>query len=309
VDYHFLQHLKNIAGFEQYKLTGVFSALICSLGLGLAVALGRLAFDGGTTPLSVAFFRSLLSVVAMGTICICMGISLKLPRTVLISMLFLGCLFSHMAFGNVGSTKYIPISLAALLFFIYPPVVAILNHVIAKKWPSLIKTISITVAFLGLAVMLGVDLNQIDLRGVVIGITAGIACAVNIIWVARKVSGVHPFVIVFYQSAIASLIIGVLAWYLDELRLPNEIGGWLGFLLVGVLQTVSIPFFYFAIQRIGSEPTAMINNSQPIASIVAAILIFNEGLTLERFFGAIMVIGGILVTQWDDLKSTQNKLP
>ena len=309
MDYHFLQHLKNIAGFEQYKLTGVFSAIICSLGLGLAVALGRLAFDGGTTPLSVAFFRSLLSVVAMGTICICMGISLKLPRTVLISMLFLGCLFSHMAFGNVGSTKYIPISLAALLFFIYPPVVAILNHVIAKKWPSLIKTISITVAFLGLAVMLGVDLNQIDLRGVVIGITAGIACAVNIIWVARKVSGVHPFVIVFYQSAIASLIIGVLAWYLDELRLPNEIGGWLGFLLVGVLQTVSIPFFYFAIQRIGSEPTAMINNSQPIASIVAAILIFNEGLTLERFFGAIMVIGGILVTQWDDLKSTQNKLP
>ena len=243
MDYHFLQHLKNIAGFEQYKLTGVFSALICSLGLGLAVALGRLAFDGGTTPLSVAFFRSLLSVVAMGTICICMGISLKLPRTVLISMLFLGCLFSHMAFGNVGSTKYIPISLAALLFFIYPPVVAILNHVIAKKWPSLIKTISITVAFLGLAVMLGVDLNQIDLRGVVIGITAGIACAVNIIWVARKVPGVHPFVIVFYQSAIASLIIGVLAWYLDELRLPNEIGGWLGFLLVGVLQTVSIPFF------------------------------------------------------------------
>ena len=80
-------------------------------------------------------------------------------------------------------------------------------------------------------------------------------------------------------------------------------------MLVGVLQTVSIPFFYFAIQRIGSEPTAMINNSQPITSIVAAILIFNEGLTLEQFFGAIMVIGGILVTQWDDLKSIQNKLP
>ena len=304
-----MEYFKNITGLEKYNLSGVFSALVCSLGLGLAVALGRLAFDGGTTPLSVAFFRSLLSVVAMGTICICMGVSLRLPRNALISMLFLGCLFSHMAFGNVGSTKYIPISLAALLFFIYPPVVAILNHLIARKWPSLIKTISITVAFFGLAVMLGVDLNKLDLRGVVIGITAGIACAVNIIWVARKVPRVHPFIIVFYQSAIASLIIGALAWYLDELRLPDEIGGWLGFLLVGVLQTVSIPFFYFAIQRIGSEPTAMINNSQPVASIVAAILIFNEGLTLDRFFGAIMVIGGILVTQWDDLKNTQNKSP
>ena len=303
-----MQYFKNIIGFEQYKLSGVFSALICSLGLGLAVALGRLAFDGGTTPLSVAFFRSLLSVVAMGTICVCMGISLRLPRSALISMLFLGCLFSHMAFGNVGSTKYISISLAALLFFIYPPVVAILNHAIARKWPSVIKTISITFAFLGLAVMLGVDLDKLDPRGVVIGITAGIACAINIIWVAKKVPSIHPFIIVFYQSAIASLIIGVLAWYLDELRFPNEIGGWLGFLLVGVLQTVSIPFFYFAIQRIGSEPTAIINNSQPVASIVAAILIFNEALTLERFFGAIMVIGGILVTQWDDLRNTRNRL-
>ena len=299
-----MQYFKNIRGLDEYKLSGIFSALICSLGLGLAVALGRLAFDGVTTPLSVAFFRSLLSVVAMGTICISMGISLRLPRSALISMLFLGCLFSHMAFGSVGSTKYIPISLAALLFFIYPPIVAIFNHVTARKWPSLIKTISITVAFLGLAIILGVDLNQLDLRGVAIGITAGIACAVNILWVARKVPGLHPFIIVFYQSAIASVIIGFLTWYLDELRLPDEIGGWLGFLLVGVLQTISIPFFYFAIQRIGSEPTAMINNSQPVASIIAAILIFNEGITLERFFGAIMVIGGILVTQWDDLKNT-----
>ena len=302
-----MQYFRNIKGFEQYKLSGVLSALICSLGLGLAVALGRLAFDGGTTPLSVAFFRSLLSVVVMGTICICMGISLRLPRSAVISMLFLGCLFSHMAFGNVGSTKYISISLAALLFFIYPPIVAIFNHAIARKWPSLLKTISITVAFLGLAVMLGVDFNKLDLRGVVIGITAGIACAVNIIWVARKVPNVHPFIIVFYQSAIASLLIGVLAWHLEELRLPDEIGGWLGFLLVGVLQTVSIPFFYFAIQRIGSEPTAIINNSQPVASILAAILIFNEALTLERFFGAIMVVGGILVTQWDGLRNTRNR--
>ena len=108
----------------------------------------------------------------------------------------------------------------------------------------MIKTISITVAFLGLAVMLGVDLNQIDLRGVVIGITAGIACAVNIIWVARKVSGVHPFVIVFYQSSIASLIIGVLAWYLDELRLPNEIGGWLGLLLRSTPDSIHTLFLF-----------------------------------------------------------------
>ena len=46
-----------------------------------------------------------------------------------------------------------------------------------------------------------------DYRGVIIGITAGIACAVNIVWVSRRVQAVHPFVIVFYQSIIAAVII------------------------------------------------------------------------------------------------------
>ena len=93
------------------------------------MALGRLAFDGGTTPLSVAFLGHYYLLLPWEQFVFVWDFTYF--RAVLISMLFLGCLFSHMAFGNVGSTKYIPISLAALLFFIYPPVVAILNHAIS----------------------------------------------------------------------------------------------------------------------------------------------------------------------------------
>ncbi|MBH67082.1 MAG: hypothetical protein CMM58_01895 [Rhodospirillaceae bacterium] len=302
-----MQKIEMFPHARYIKISGVACAILCSLGLGIAVALGRLAFDGGTTPLTVAFFRSLLSMFLMMVVCKIIGLSLRLPAKIWLNMLLLGCLFSHMAYGNVGSTKYIPISLAALLFFIYPPIVTLINHLIDKTWPTFTKLLSIAVVFLGLGIMLGVDLGRLDPIGIIIGLTAGLACAVNIVWISRKVSNLHPFVIVFYQSAISSLIIGMIVWQLNEFRLPFISAGWLGLILIVVLQSCSIPLFYFAIQRIGAESTALINNSQPVASIMAAILIFGEMLTQERLLGAFMVVGGIIAIQWDDIRNMRKK--
>ena len=283
-------------------ITGIVCAVLCSIGLGLAVALGPMTFDGGTTPLAVALFRALFSVLFMGVLCILMEISLRLSWPMCLNMLVLGALFSHMAFGNIGSTKYIPISLAALLFFIYPPLVTLINAVINKKHPGSIKLIAIGITFSGLGVMLGIGFEQFDYRGVIIGLTAGVACAINIVWVNQKVKDVHPFVIVFYQSIIAAIIILVLAMELEELRFPENNAGWWGFALIILLQSCSIPLFYFSIQRIGPESTGLFNNLQPVASIVAAVLIFNEILTGERLAGAFMVLLGIIMVQIIDYK-------
>ena len=283
-------------------ITGIVCAVLCSIGLGLAVALGPMTFDGGTTPLTVALFRALFSVLFMGVLCILMEISLRLSWPMCLNMLVLGALFSHMAFGNIGSTKYIPISLAALLFFIYPPLVTLINAVINQKHPGSIKLIAIGITFSGLGVMLGIGFEQFDYRGVIIGLTAGVACAINIVWVNQRVKDVHPFVIVFYQSIIAAIIILVLAIELEELRFPENRVGWWGFALIILLQSCSIPLFYFSIQRIGPESTGLFNNLQPVASIVAAVLIFNEILTGERLVGAFMVLLGIIMVQIVDYK-------
>ena len=283
-------------------ITWIVCAVLCSIGLGLAVAQGPMTFDGGTTPLTVALFRALFSVLFMGVLCILMEISLRLSWPMCLNMLVLGALFSHMAFGNIGSTKYIPISLAALLFFIYPPLVTLINAVIKKKHPGFIKLIAIGISFSGLGVMLGIGFEQFDYRGVIIGLTAGVACAINIVWVNQRVKDVHPFVIVFYQSIIAAIIILVLAMELEELRFPENNAGWWGFSLIILLQSCSIPLFYFSIQRIGPESTGLFNNLQPVASIVAAVLIFNEILTGERLVGAFMVLLGIIMVQIVDYK-------
>lgn len=285
------------------RVVGLVCAILCSIGLGLAVAMGPIAFNGGTTPLAVALCRSVFSIGFMASLCVATGQSLRPPKGAWPHLLFLGLLFAHMAFGNIGSTRYIPVGLAALLFFVYPPVVALINTVLDRRPPSLLKMTAMLTAFAGLAVMLGVGFEGLDPRGVIIGLTSGIACAVNIVWLSRRATNLHPFVIVFYQSCIAAVVMLILAVQLDELRFPDVSSGWWGLGLIVGLQSCSIPLFYFAIRRIGSERTALLNNLQPVASIVGAIFLFQEFLTTERIVGSVMVLGGILLMQWSDARA------
>ena len=285
---------------QQRRVFGTICGILCSIGLGVSVALGRIAFEGGTTPLTVGLSRSVLSIPLLALLCLIAGQSLKLPRAVWPHMIFLGVLFAHMATGNVGATKYIQVSLAALLFFVYPPMVALLNAMIDRNPPGLLKMAAMLIAFLGLAVMLGVEFQTLDPTGVIMGLTAGLACAVNIVLVIRKIPHLHPFVIVFYQSIIASVVLGVLTFQSDEFVLPGLRSGWWAFGLIVALQSFSIPLYYFSIQRIGTEPAAMLNNLQPVASIFCAVILFQEALTTDRILGAMMVLGGILLMQWND---------
>ena len=128
----------------QDPATGLICAVLCSIGLGLAVALGRVAFDGGTTPLTVALCRAVFSIGFMASLSLVMGQSLRPPPGAWPHLLFLGLLFSHMAFGNIGSTKYIPVSLAALLFLVYPPMVALINTVLDRRPPGILKVSAIS---------------------------------------------------------------------------------------------------------------------------------------------------------------------
>ncbi len=48
--------------------------------------------------------------------------------------------------------------------------------------------------------------------------------------------------------------------------------------------------------------SAVLANLQPVISIVAAYLLFGEVLTWLQSAGAVLVLGGIMLMQWSDLR-------
>lgn len=279
------------------RLIGVGFAILASIGLGLAIAVARIAFEGGTDGQSIATVRAWFVVLLVGGWCLASGRTLRVEWWVWLNCLGLGTLLAHMFFGNIGAVKYIPVGVAALLFFIYPPLVSVFTAILDRRWPGFLRFSAFLIAFGGLAVMLGVEFDALNPLGLFFGLSAGVACAVNVTWIGRVMGGRDPLVVMFHMALVAACILTVVVPVLTGFTVPLTTAGWLGALAVVLLQGCSIPLYYAAIPRIGVETSSILNNLQPVAAIVGAFLLYGEALTAAQALGGGMVIGGILLLQ------------
>ena len=279
---------------------GVALALLSALGLGLAVAIARYAYEGGTNGLTVATVRSFALVATLFVYCRVMGRSLRLQRTDRQRCAVLGLLMAMGFYGNVGAVEYISIGLTALLFFTFPPLIVLIQAVLDRAWPSFVRVVALTTAFAGLASMLGASLGASDPRGVALVLGAAIAVALNSVGIVRLVGHIHPLVAMFHMAIAAAIVLPALALATGNVRLPSSGIGWSGMLGVVALQCASLPLYFVAIARIGALKGAMLSNIQPVTSIVAARVLFGELLGAVQLVGGAMVLAGIMLMQWHD---------
>ena len=276
---------------------GFVFAIVSTLGLGLAIALSRFAYEGGSNGLTVSACRSVLMLVAVGLFCMATGRRLWITPRDFGQTVGLGVLMGAGFYGNVGAVQYIPISLAAILFFLFPPLIGLIHVTFLRERPGWIRSIAILLAFLGVVMMIGVVAVQPDWRGVVLSLGAAVAVAWNAVWIQRRVPHVDPVVLVFHMGVVAAVMLSGLALLGGQVQWPHSFSGWLGLAAVGVLQSACLPIWYLALARIGSLQAGMLTNLQPIVTMTAAYLLFNEIMGIPQFVGAGMILIAVFVMQ------------
>lgn len=276
---------------------GIMLALIGPGALGLAIAVSRFAYQGGTNGLTVTSARVLLALAGLYAVCKLRSRSLVLPLRDWFHVAGLGVLLVLMTYGNVGSVEYISVGLAALLFYTFPPLIALIHACVLGERLAPAKLIAVAAAFIGICIMLGVSFGSSDWRGVALALSAAGATAWNAVWLARKLAGADLLVVTLHMTLVALPLILLLTWMNGGLVLPDEARGWFGLVAVALLQAGALPIYFIAISRIGSLNTAVFSNIQPVTSIVAAYLLFGETLTHFQLAGGIIVLAGIYAMQ------------
>ena len=279
---------------------GLTLAALAAAMLGLAIAVSRYAYDGGTNGLTVATCRGLVLLLGLWLFCLATRRRMRLPFADWLHCAGLGVLMSMMFYGNVGAVEFIDIGLVALLFFTFPPMIAVINIVVLREavpWP---KLLAVAAAFVGLAMMLGVSVDNADWRGLALALGAAVAAAWNAVWLGRRTRHLDTIVVTLHMATIAALTLVVLTLANDSLQWPTAPIGWFGLAGVVVLQCSGVPMYFVAIGMIGALKCGMITNVQPVVSIVAAFLLFGEVLGPLELAGGVLVLGGIFLMQWHD---------
>ncbi len=288
--------------------TGLVLAALAAAMLGLAIAVSRYAYDGGTNGLTVATCRGLLLLLGLWLFCLASRRRMRLAFADWLHCAGLGVLMSMMFYGNVGAVEFIDVGLSALLFFTFPPMIAVIDVVVLREavpWPKLLAVI---VAFAGLAMMLGVSVDSADWRGLALALGAAVAAAWNAVWLGRRTRHLDTVVVTLHMAAVAALTLVVLTLVNDSLQWPTASIGWFGLAGVVVLQCAGVPMYVVAIRMIGALRCGMVTNVQPVVSIVAAFLLFGEVLGPLELAGGVLVLGGIFLMQWHDGRQRRSEV-
>jgi drug/metabolite transporter (DMT)-like permease len=225
--------------------------------------------------------------------------------------------------GNSGTyfagLETVPASLAALLVYIYPVLVAVLSIRWARRLEGRRAWFALALASLGVALSLGgVDPSvNAPLEGILLILASPIIYAIWIVLAARlggergerehaaggaegdlETTDAAPAVAVMLTATAAIYLL--LAVVVRAPLLPGSIPStaWVGLIGIGVVTTaIAVQTFYAGARRLGAAQAALVSTVEPIYTITIATLLFGERLTAIQVLGGALVIVAVLLVQ------------
>lgn len=217
-------------------------------------------------------------------------------------VVFFGVIGYYLAsyFDFIGLT-YITASLERIILFVYPTIVILLNRFFLKQPVTKVQGIAICLSYIGIIIAFS---SEVEVSGssaylggffILLSAITYASFLVGSGWLIPKF-GVVKFTA--FAMLVSCLCVFIHFSFIGKTDLFNL--QWQVYVLgalIAVFATV-IPSFLIStsIKIISSSNFAIVAGIGPISTIILASFFLNERLTLVQFFGALLVLVGIVIS-------------
>ena len=306
------------------RLPWILIVGISAIGYGSGSLFAKAIYPTGFDWLDLLVWRHLLAVLILGVVVLALPAGRaalrSLTRERALRSFAIGLFFTGNAATYFGSLTYIDASLAGLMTYAFPAIVAVLSIFFAHAPSGPRPWIALAIATTG--VVLGVggipDAKEPALIGLVLGIASPIIYSCYIILAARlagetksgtgatRGGGTSPLAAIpisLFGTAVGMFVLRA-ALGRELLPLPIPDGALLPIIGVATIAgIIPIGAFYIGAQRLGAARAALISTVEPIFTIVAAGYLFSESLTAIQLVGGALILGAVLVAEWGAIRS------
>jgi len=304
---------------DRRRLLGVALAAASACGYGSGALFAKSVYGAGIDWLALLFWRFLIggALVWAWTLLVRDNRAAlrALPRRRTVALLGLGAFFVGNASTYYAALQYVSASLAALIVYIYPALVAVLSirwgHGLhgRRPWAAL------ALVTIGVFLTIGGIETRAEPIGIALIVASPIIYSVYIILAARLAgerrgetaesrtgagAETRPAVASALMITGTFSVVAVLAVAVGEPVLPGRVpaGAWFGLLGIATFSTaLAVSAFYAATARIGAAETALVSTVEPVWTITLATLFFDERLGPLQLLGGALVIGGVILAQ------------
>lgn len=250
----------------------------------------RLAYDAGSNALTIVTMRTVFAGVLLVVLLNARGVAWKLPRRERYWALALGAVLAAATFMLNKAIQEIPVTIAILIFYTYPPLTSVLSWITGAERFSLRVLTTLVLAFVGLALALQVKGGALDGAGLAYAVASSVSWGILMYVTGRKFRGGDSRPRTLHMMLSSALLFIVVCAVTGEVALPTTPAGWLGFAGVPFTYSIAIIGTMAAVSAIGAMKTSIYMNFEPIATIVFSALVLDQYMTPLQLFGALLVV-------------------
>jgi drug/metabolite transporter (DMT)-like permease len=274
---------------------GTLCVVFSALCFGMMGTAARLAYDGGSNPLTIALLRIGALVVFAGLAIALLRRELRLERAAFRSTLWLGVTTLATAVGFLGSVAFIPVSLTALILYTYPLLVGILASLTGREPMTWSKAAILLGAFVGLALALGPTFSDLDPRGLALAFLAAVANCLTTVFGGRALRDHDILVMNFYTNLWSALALAAFLLLAGGFALPTTGLGQLGASGAALLYIGAFLTWFIAMRLVNPVRMAVLFNLDALVNILAGVFILGEILTTVQVFGMALVLSCLVL--------------
>jgi drug/metabolite transporter (DMT)-like permease len=303
---------------DRRRLVGIVLVLVSACAFGSGGLFAQPVYDTGIGWQTLSAWRFGFGALCAWLWCLAWrerrrGLRLLDRRAVIVAVA-LGILYTGNSGTYYAGLETVPVSLAALIVYIYPAVVAVLSLRYGRRLEGRRTWFALALALLGVALALGgiPDDALPPITGLVLIVVSPLIYSVWIVLAARLAGERRESVgdaadngadtaaataLMMTGTAATYWLTGVVAGVpLAPASIPAA--AWPGLVGVGVVATfVAIQAFYAGARRVGAAQAALVSTIEPFYTIALAAVLFGESLAPVQLVGGALIILGVLIAQ------------
>jgi drug/metabolite transporter (DMT)-like permease len=272
---------------------GVALTAFSAATFGFGTTFAFLAYEGGSNPLTVVLLRTVAFVVVVVLILASLGRLGQLSRRGLIGTLWMAVTLAMVSLGYQGSVAFIPVSLAALIFYTYPLLVGLFAMAAGRDRMTAGKAAALLAAFFGLALALGPEFGVLDWRGIALSLLAAVGMGLTMTFGGEAMREQDSLLMSVYTNVWMLIALGILA-AAGGFALPVTGLGIAGLVGVAVTYVIAYVCWYLALSVVRPVRLAALFNIEPLVTLFVAWLALGERLSPLQLVGAALVLASIL---------------
>ena len=217
----------------------------------------------------------------------------KIPGPTKLRLMAVGVLTAAQVFFLYQSVARISASLAVLLLYSYPPLVALLSAAFLHERLGSIKLVAVATSLAGTLLIVGLPSGQVTLTGCLFGLGAGLSLAVYIVLASRAARGVATLTATAWLQLGAA--IAILPVLLTLTGSSPRLGGAGWVVVVGLASGLAATLFLGGVQRLTPTVASIASTIEPISTAALAAAILGVTVTGVQLAGGLLIVAALLI--------------